>query len=228
MRSPKRTEAPCAAGALRRHFLMTAAATLLTAGAAIAAPLGDGALPPPQTEGGMPLMRALKERHTVRAFDSRPLAMQSVSNLLWAAFGVNRPASGGRTAPSAHDQQEIDVYVATADGVFLYDAARHWLTRVRNEDLRALTGTQSHAREAPLTLVYVAEERRMRDDETWRRFYAAADSSFIAQNVYLFCASEGLGTVVFASIERERLASAMRLAPSQRIVLAQSVGYPKR
>ena len=173
-------------------------------------------------------MRALKERRTQRAFSAQPLATQTVSNLLWAAFGVNRPATGGRTAPSAHDQQEFTVYAASAEGLFAYDAQRHALSRVGSDDLRALTGTQPHVREAPLTLVYVADERRMRDDETWRRFYAATDSGFIAQNVYLYCASEGLATVVFAAIDRERLAAAMRLAPTQRIVLAQSVGHPKR
>jgi nitroreductase len=217
--------AACALRFLRQGAVAVA---LLASGAVVAAALAEGALPPAQTDGGMPLMRALKERRTVREFDNRPLATQTVSNLLWAAFGVNRPANGGRTAPSAHDQQEIEIYVATAEGLFVYDAVRHRLARVRGDDLRPLTGTQAHAREAPLTLVYVANERRMRDDETWRRFYAAADSGFIAQNVYLFCASEGLGTVVFAAIERERLAQAMQLAPSQRIVLAQSVGYPRR
>lgn len=215
-----------AAGVARALRCAAAAAVLLASSAAIAASLTEGPLPPPQTDGGMPLMRALKERRTQRAFAERPLAKQTVSNLLWAAFGVNRPASGGRTAPSAHDQQEIAVYVAAAEGLFLYDAPGHRLARVSGEDLRALTGTQAHAREAPLTLVYVADERRMRDDESWKRFYAAADSGFIAQNVYLFCASEGLATVVFAAIDRERLAQAMQLAPTQRIVLAQSVGYP--
>jgi len=201
-------------------------AGLLIAGTALAT---ETTLEPPQTDGGRPLMQALKERRSARSFDTRPVAAQTLSNLLWAAFGVNRPATGGRTAPSAHDQQEVEVYAVLADGSYRYDARAHRLERISADDLRPLAGTQGFVRDAPLTLIYVADERRMtpRDDEATRRFYAAADSGFIAQNVYLFCASEKLATVVFAAIDRERLASALRLAGSQRIVLAQSVGYPK-
>jgi nitroreductase len=210
--------------ALARGACGAALAALCIAAAAMT----EGALPAPQTDGGMPLMRALKKRHTERAFASTPLATQTVANLLWAANGINRPADGGRTAPSAHNQQEIALYVLSADGVFVYDAARHALTRVHRDDVRALASTQPHAGEAPLTLVYVADERRMSDDAHWRAFYAAADSGFVAQNVYLFCASEHLATVVFAAIDRERLAAALRLHPAQRIVMAQSVGHPRR
>jgi len=206
-------------------------------------------LPPAQTDGGKPLMQALKERRTTRSFAEQPLPPQMLSNLLWAAFGVNRPDNDHRTAPSARNWQEIDVYVALREGLFVYEAKAHSLKPVVTKDLRALAGTQSHAREAPLTLVYVADERRMSppgrpkgeslsaqrevvsisrvDDET-RKTFAAADTGFIAQNVYLFCASEGLGTVVFASIDRESFSKAAGLRPDQRITLAQSVGYPGR
>jgi SagB-type dehydrogenase family enzyme len=186
-------------------------------------------LPAAQTEGGKPLMQALKARRTTRTFSGEPLPQQVLSNLLWAAFGVNRPETGGRTAPSARNWQEIDVYVALGDGLYVYDAKGHALKRVLAQDVRALSGTQSHAGEAPLTLIYVADERRMgmADSET-RRVFAAADAGFIAQNVYLFCASEGLGSVVFASIDRDRFAQAAGLRPEQRITLAQSVGYPGR
>lgn len=211
-------------GRSRRHAL---------GGALLGLALAVGAqelrpLPPVQTEGGMPLMQALKARRSTRALADAPLAAQQLSNLLWAAFGINRP-DGHRTAPSARNWQEIDVYAVMADGAYRYDAQAHALQRVTGQDLRALAGTQPHARNAALTLVYVADERRMQGaTEATRAEFAAADAGFIAQNVYLFCASEGLGTVVFASIDRERLAAALKLDQGQRIVLGQSVGRPDR
>ncbi|MGC8794547.1 MAG: SagB/ThcOx family dehydrogenase [Bryobacteraceae bacterium] len=185
-------------------------------------------LPPPQTEGGKPLMQALKERKSTREFGPRPLPVQVLSNLLWAAFGVNRP-DGHRTAPSASNMQEIDIFVALPEGLYLYDAKAHRLNPVLAEDIRAATGTQAFVGQAPLNLVYVADYARMgkRPDEA-KVFYSAADTGFIAQNVYLFCASEGLNTVVRASIDREKLAARMKLRPDERIVLAQTVGYPPK
>jgi SagB-type dehydrogenase family enzyme len=213
---------------LRDIALKAALVAALLAIATVAAQTGDMTLPAPQSEGGKPLMQALKERRTTRSFAEQPLPPQVLSNLLWAAFGVNRP-DGHRTAPSARNWQEIDVYVALAEGLYVYDAKAHALKRVVAKDLRAAAGTQAHAREAPVTLVYVADDRRMGSaDEETRRTYAAADTGFIAQNVYLLCASEGLGSVVYASIDRERFAQAAGLRPEQRITLAQSVGYPKR
>jgi SagB-type dehydrogenase family enzyme len=185
-------------------------------------------LPPPQTTGGKPLMQALQERHSTREFASRPLAAQDLSNLLWAAAGINRADSGKRTAPSARDWREIDVYVATADGAYVYDAKTHALRQVLTRDVRALTGKQDFVASAPLNLVYVADLRRMQDAnaEDMNR-YAAADTGFIAQNVYLYCASAGLNTVVRGLVDREALAAALGLSPHQQIILAQTVGYPK-
>lgn len=183
---------------------------------------------PPQTSGGMPLMQALQERHSGREFTGKPLAPQMLSNLLWAAGGINRPESGKRTAPSARDWREIDIYVATADGAYLYDPSAHVLRVVVARDVRALTGTQDFVATAPLNLVYVADQRRMPDaiaDDMNRN--AAADTGFIAQNVYLFCASAGLSTVVRGSVDRAALAVALGLAPQQQIILAQTVGYAK-
>lgn len=197
-------------------------------GAGAADPSDDMALPPPQTDGGKALMQALKERRSTRSFSPRPLSPQLLSNLLWSAFGINRPASGGRTAPSAHDWQEIDVYVATAEGVFVYEPKRLALRRVSDQDVRANADSQGLGRAAPLLLLFVSDARRMRgDDEPTRRFYAAIDTGFIAQNVYLFCASEGLATVAYISFHRDGLSRALHLAPSQNIVLAQSVGHMK-
>jgi SagB-type dehydrogenase family enzyme len=185
------------------------------------------ALPPPQMDGGRPLMQVLKERKTSREFGSEKLSPQILSNLLWAAFGINRP-EGKRTAPSAMNWQEIDIYVATADGLFVYDAKANRLEPVLAQDIRAATGTQSFVASAPLNLVYVADLAKTSGSTSDTELYTSADAGFIAQNVYLFCASEGLATVVRGSVDRAALAKVMKLRPEQKIVLAQTVGYPKK
>ncbi|KPK49317.1 MAG: nitroreductase [Planctomycetes bacterium SM23_25] len=184
-------------------------------------------LPKPKTEGGMPLMEALSKRQSSRQFAERKLPDQLLSDLLWAAFGVNRP-DGRRTAPSAVNWQEIDVYVAMADGLWLFDAKAHDLKPVLKTDIRALTGTQRFVRQAPVNLIFVADFARMgrRQAEADKVFYSAADTGFISQNVYLFCASQGLATVVRGMVDRPALAKTMGLRQDQRIILAQSVGYP--
>lgn len=186
-------------------------------------------LPIPQTEGGKPLMQALKERKTSREFGAEKVPAQVLSNLLWAAFGVNRADSGKRTAPSASNRMEIDLYVAMAEGLYLYNAKAHSLDPVLAGDLRGETGRQPFVREAPLNLVYVADSAKMgKSTEEDKVLYSAADTGFIAQNVYLFCASEGLATVVRGMVDRPALAKAMKLRPDQRIILSQTVGYPKK
>ena len=183
-------------------------------------------LPAPDTTGGKTLKQALQERRTSREFSNKPLPAGIISNLLWAAFGVNR-ATGGRTAPSAHEWHEIDVYVATADGLYLYDARNHSLRPILAQDIRVKTGTQPFVADAPVNLVYVADYSRMVEaEETDRILYSAADAGFISQNVCLFCATEGLATVVRGMVPRNELAKLMKLRPAQRVVLAQSVGYP--
>jgi SagB-type dehydrogenase family enzyme len=173
-------------------------------------------------------MQLLKERSSSRTFGSKALSRQELSNLLWAAFGVNRPDSGKRTAPSAKNQREIDIYVATADGLYLYDAPAHTLKQVMARDVRAETGLQEYVKEAAVNLVYVADMSRMGDmkDED-KVFYSAADTGFIGQNVYLYCTSEGLATVVRGAIDRPALSKVMGLRPEQKVILAQTVGYPK-
>jgi nitroreductase len=202
--------------------------SLLAAAPALAQGPGPVQLPPPQTEIGKPLMQALSARQSSRSFDSRPLPQQELSNLLWAADGINRPESGKRTAPTAMNRQEVDVYVALPEGLYLYEAKTHSLTLVVAGDLRALTGTQPFVKDAPLNLVYVVDSARMGNvSEDDKRLYSGADVGFIAENVYLYCASQGLATVVRASIDRPALAQAMALRPEQRVILAQTVGYPK-
>ncbi len=186
-------------------------------------------LMPMQLDTGRPLMHVLKERKSARAFNPKKLPNRVLSNLLWAANGINRPGSGGRTAPSAMNQQEIDIYVATAEGLYLYDVRARQLIPVLNEDIRGRTGQQAYVGEAPVNLIYVADYAKMaRTGAEDRDLYAAADAGFVSQNVYLYCASEGLATVVRGSIDRSALSRVMGLRPDQKIILAQSVGYPRK
>jgi SagB-type dehydrogenase family enzyme len=185
-------------------------------------------LPAPKTDGGRPLMQVLKERKSTREFGPGTLSAQTLSNLLWAAFGINRP-DGRRTAPSAMNWQEVSIYVAATDGVYVYDAKENALDPVVAGDYRGATGTQSFVKDAAVNLVYVSDlSKTGGSDASEAEMYTAADVGFIAQNVYLYCASEGLVTVVRASIDKPALARTLNLQPKQRIILAQSVGYPKK
>jgi SagB-type dehydrogenase family enzyme len=184
-------------------------------------------LPPPEMAGGKPLMQALQARRSTREFGSTALPPQVLSNLLWVANGVNRPDSGKRTAPSAHDWREIDVYVATAEGVYRYDPPTHTLKHVAAGDIRVLTGVQDFVASAPVNLVYVADLDRMGDAGAEQKARcSAAHAGFIAQNVYRFCAPAGLATVVRGLFDHAVLAQALRLGARQQIMLARSVGHP--
>ncbi len=212
--------------------LVALAAHAAAQGPAPAAPaaaqeLAPVALPAPQTDGGMPLMKALKLRASSRAFAPDPLPLQTLSNLLWAAWGINRPAEGKRTAPSARNWQEIDVVVVKSDGAWLYDAKGNVLKPLAAGDLRALTGTQDFVKEAPVNLLLVADASRMQGAQGAQPM-AYADAAFICQNVYLFCASEGLAVVVRASFDGPGLAKALKLTDKQVVVLAQTIGFPKK
>jgi nitroreductase len=188
--------------------------------------LGDITLPPPGIEGA-PLMRLLGRRQSRRDFATTPLPIQLLSDLLWAAFGVNRADTGGRTAPSALNAQEIDVYAALPGGLYLYDARMNELRRVADVDARRVTGYQDFVDEAPLDLIYVARQSLTAPvSREQRDIYAAACAGAIAQNVYLFCAAEGLATVVRGWFDRAGLGRAARLGPRQRVLLTQTVGYP--
>lgn len=208
-------------------FRLTLSSLLLCSVLAFAQERQPLRLPAPQTDRGKPLMQALKERKTTREFSPQQLPAQVLGDLLWAAFGVNRPETGGRTAPSAMNAQEIDIYVGTADGLFLYDAKGHQSQPLVAEDIRSKTSGQPFAQEAPVALIFVADLARMvKAKAADREFYAGIDTGYISQNVYLFCASEALATVVH-DLDRAPLASAMKLRADQKIILAQAVGYPK-
>lgn len=179
----------------------------------------------PQKTGGMPLFEALDNRQSIRSFSPRELDQQDLSNLLWAAFGVNRE-DGRRTAPSARNRQEFDIYLIMAGGWYMYEPESHALLKLGNDDLREHAGSQDYVHTAPLNLIFVADHERMTGAEEEREFYSAADVGFISQNVYLFCASEGLATVVRGLLDRDRLHQLLRLKPSQHVIFGQTVGYP--
>lgn len=190
----------------------------------------DIILPAPHRSGGKPLMDALNERQTIRSYTDAGLTTQQLSDLLWAAWGINRP-DGHRTAPSSHNRQEMDVYVTLETGLYLYDATKNILKKIHNKDIRALTGTQDFPATAPVNLVYVSDmtKRGKKEGDTITDtdlLSSWANTGFMAQNVYLYCASEGLGCVIRAMVPRDQLAKEMNLAKSQVIILAQTVGVP--
>jgi nitroreductase len=239
-------------GMNRREFMKASAATgaILMSGnpsLTFAQELKPIQLLPPQLDGGRPLMQTLKDRKSSRRYNDEKIPLQVLSNLLWAAFGINRSESGrptrrpGRTAPTGGDRQDIDIYVATADGVYIYDAKPNILNPVLAEDVRSLSGRQyppptvpanmvPPLDEAPVNLIYVwdglKKSKISTEEENLRS--AFAHTGFISQNVFLYCASEGLATVVRLWFDKAALEKKIRLRPEQYATLVQSVGYPKK
>ena len=185
-------------------------------------------LPPPRLWESATLVDALMARQSTREFSARPIDLATLSGLLWAAWGYNRPETRMRTAPSTHDAQEIDVYVVTAEGAYVYDPRRSALDLVAAGDHRADTGLQEYAAAAPVNLVYVADLSMLGDTSAPERpFYSAFDTGFIAENVYLYCAATGLVCTVRGLVDRAKLARVLALRPEQRVVAAHSIGHPK-
>lgn len=185
-------------------------------------------LPSPELRGERSLVDVLKDRKTTHSFSDIELPEQELSHLLWAAFGINRPEEGKRTAPSAENNQEIDIYLAEKDGLFLYNAGENVLIELLDKDIREYTGLQDYVADAPVSLIYVADYSKMGDrSKEYKDFHSAADAGFISQNVYLYCASENLATGVRSLIDRDKLRKIMNLRETQKIILAQSVGYPE-
>jgi nitroreductase len=209
----------------RSAALLALAALLWTAPTLFAQELKPIQLPKPQVTSGMPLMQALAERKTTRAFQDKPLPPQTLSNLLWAAFGVNRPREVkpglGRTAPSAMNKQEVELYVVVAQGVYVYEAETSILRPVAAGDMRAKMGAPP-AGQAAVTLIYVADSKLN---------YAQVDVGFIGQNVYLFAASEGLNAWFYALHGKQdatAVGAALKLPEGKSPLYGQSVGYPPK
>ena len=207
-------------------------------------------LPKPQISGGMPLMEALSARRTTREFGPEKLPAQMLSDLLWAAFGINRAdmpgraGQTGRTAPSGMNMQEIDLYIAFPEGVYLYEAKPHRLVPVVAKDVRAMTNGRPAAGEAPLCIIFV-EDQDKRPTMPAKPLAAGTpragappagaprstagevDCGFIGQNVYLFCASAGLNAWFYGT-NRDGIHEALKLRPGQKVLFGQAVGYPKK
>jgi len=194
--------------------------------------VGDAAgttyLPAANITGGLPLMQALAQRQSLREFEPTALPLQMLSDLLWAAAGINRPDLGGRTTPSAMNAQELDVYAALPTGLYRYLAKTQTLHLVSASDVRRVTGYQDFVDNAPLDLVFVADYSHMKLVPASQRLsYASVAAGAMAQNVYLYCASGGLATVIRAWLDRDALARAMGLNNEQQVLLSQTVGWPK-
>jgi SagB-type dehydrogenase family enzyme len=201
--------------------------TLIVMAASIFASAQNIALPEPQKTGGKPLMEALNDRHSTREFSDRELDMQTLSNLLWAGFGYNRPEERKRTAPTSRNYQEMEIYVSIPSGLYLYDAWENTLVFIHDRDIRSGTGSQDYVGKAPLNVVYVADQRKVQNPHSDRQLQAShTNSGFIAQNVYLYCASAGLVSVVRALFDPELLQKEMLLDENMIIILTQTVGYP--
>ncbi len=184
-------------------------------------------LPAPQTSGGKPLMEVLMQRKSSRSFSKQELPLQEISNLLWAGCGISRPESGKRTAPSAMNWQEVDIYVALKSGAYRYEPKTNLLIPVLAGDIRAKTGSQDFVADAPVNLIYVADYSKMNDRPAeMLAMYAGTDTGFISENIYLYCASAGLGTVVRGMFDREELKTLLSLPENKHVVFTQTVGYP--
>lgn len=197
-------------------------ATLL-AGTAMA---GDITLPAPAKEGGKPLMTALAERKSSRSFSEKGIPLQTLSDLFWAANGINRP-DGRRTAPSAMNRQEIDLYAVMKNGTFRYEAQGHKLVEVTTEDLRKTSGLPGFSGTAPLTIISVVNgsKQNIKEKAASARL-GAVDCGFIGQNIYLFCTSAGLNTVYLGTLNAQALAASLKLGEGSEAFFAQTVGYP--
>jgi SagB-type dehydrogenase family enzyme len=207
-------------------LILSVLATCLVVPSTGSEPLEPVPLPPPETSGGMPLMQTLGSRMSTKQFSQQVIPRDQISNLLWAAFGINRPESGKRTAATAVNCQDIEVYVVLEKAAYVYQADEHRLIPVVNRDVRSLAATQPYAELAPVNLVYVSDYDKMPDRFLDKKpIYAAFHAGSISQNVYLYCASAGLGTVVRDSVDRTGLRDALNLRKDQVIVMAQSVGY---
>jgi SagB-type dehydrogenase family enzyme len=189
-------------------------------------------LPEPQKELEFPLMKAIELRRTKRKWQDAPLSLQEISNLLWVACGITHKATSRsksrRSAPSACNSQEIKVYIALANGVFVYEDNNHRLRRIHPTDIRDTIGTQKMMRSAPVGLIYVADYTKLKtfqfsnDERKW--YTATTDTGFISQNVYLYCATANLSTAILGLVDREKLHKLIGLHDYEKIVYTQVVG----
>lgn len=183
----------------------------------------------PDKTRGSATMKALSDRHSDREYDSRQLSLQDLSDLLWAANGVNR-ADGKRTAPTAMNRQEIDVYVIRQDGAYLYDAQAHALNPIVKGDFRGLiAGSQDFAKTAPISLLMVINLKKLGDPASEQtKLMGAVDAGNVSQNINIFCSAVGLATVPRATMDKAKLKETLKLDDAQLPIMNNPVGYPKK
>lgn len=182
----------------------------------------------PDKERGVTVMKAFEQRKSDREFANKELSLQDLSDLLWAANGVNRPESGKRTAPSAMNRQDVDIYVCRADGAFLYDAMNSVLKPVSSADLRPFVAdAQAWAATAPVCLVLVSDISKFGGEGQRQMMTGAIDAGIVSQNIAIFCAGTGLVTIPRMSMNQEKLRSGLKLKDSQQLFLNNPVGYAK-
>lgn len=186
-------------------------------------------LPAPQKSGGKALMDCLNERQTDRNFNTKPLSLQDLSDLVWAAYGINRPESGKRTIPTATNWQEMVLYVATADGIFRYNAEQHELELVKKGDYRKNCGPQPFMTAAPVCFIYTADHNKKGriSNPEHQKEYSYHHAGYMAQSVYLVCAAKDMATVVIGSVNKEELAKIIGLPDKHIVIYTQPVGYKK-
>ncbi len=185
-------------------------------------------LPAPDKTGGKPLMQALNERSSSRDFMNKDLTDQQLSDLLWAAYGINRPDIEKHTAPTSRNKQDIQVYVTTSKGVFIYHPKEHGLKQISDKDMRKIAGKQGFVKDAAVNLIYVSDfEKLGKGDDHTKMMTAATHCGFIGQNVYLYCASEGLISVFRAWIDKDEIRETLQLKENQKVIYSQTVGYSK-
>lgn len=183
----------------------------------------------PDKTMGKSLMQALDERKSIREFANKEITLTDLSNLLWAANGINRPDQGKRTAPSAVNAQDVDIYVCMKDGAYLYNAKENALQKVTGQDLRsAVAGAQDFVLQAPVSLLLVSDISRFPGDDNIRKqLLGAMDAGIVSQNISLYCASAGLATVPRASMDMEVLKKALNLPDNILPMMNHPVGYGK-
>ncbi len=186
-------------------------------------------LPQPNLNRAGSVMKALSERHSTREFAQKALSLADLSDLLWAANGINRKDSGKRTAPSALNKQDVDVYVVLPEGSYLYDAKSHVLNLVAEGDHRdAVAGGQAFVKSAPVSLVLISDLSRFGDAKNERtRLMGAVDAGIVSQNISIFCSAAKLATVPRASMDSEQLKKVLKLKDTQIPMMNHPVGYFK-
>ena len=211
-----------------RRFFLSASALAMAFASRTAFAYGGTGLPEPEKGGGMSLLEALSLRRSIRLYSDKPLEEEKLSTLLWCGFGINRPDSGGHTAPSWHGSVETDIYVADANGVRKFDPATQATSAVLTEDIRKNTSPEPFVAIAPIVLIYVADRARMYKASDEEQIQAAhVDAAIVAQNIYLYCASAGLGTCLVGGADKAGLARILKLPETQIVTFVQPVGYPK-